>query len=206
MKKSFTLDEKENNIAILYFDIEGEKVNKFSTPVMQELEETISVLKQKSYKSLIFISNKKDFIVGADVNELVEITDYDKAYHVGRKGQLIFDDWSKLPYPTIAVIDGYCMGGGTELSLACTYRLATDHKDTAIALPEVTLGILPGWGGCQRLPKLIGIQKALDVILTGKRLDSKRALRYGMVDKIITREWKLDQAIAFAFGGAIAHS
>lgn len=199
MKKSFILDKRPNDIGILWFDVPGEKVNKFSTAVMLELEETIQSLKEEKLNALLLMSRKENiFIAGADVSEIRDLTDPQQAYEAGRRGQDVFESFSQLPFPTISVINGACMGGGTELSLACDYRLATDAKATKIALPEVNLGILPAWGGCSRLPRLIGIQRALDIILTGRNLNAKRAWRNGLVDKIITAEWMEEQALAFA--------
>jgi len=199
MAHAFHFKKTNDDIGILLFDLPGQKVNKFSTDVMQELEKQLTELAKENLKALIIASGKENiFIAGADINEIKDITDAEKGYEVGRRGQQIFQQLADLPYPTIALIHGASMGGGTEMSLACTYRLASDADKTKIALPEVNLGILPGWGGTQRLPRLIGIQKALDVILTGRKLDAKRALRYGLVDKIVAAEWRLDRALTFA--------
>lgn len=199
MNNAFSLEKRDNGIGILYFDLPGEKVNKFSTPVMLELEEVISRLEQEKLKCLLIISRKQRiFIAGADLKEIFTVTDADRGNELGLFGQGIFTRISKLPFPVIALIDGACMGGGTELALACTYRLATDSPSTKIALPEVNIGLLPGWGGTQRLPRLIGLQNALDVILTGKNLDAKRAYRIGMIDKIIPAEWAEQKALEFA--------
>ena len=200
MSKAFSLEMTDSGIAVLYFDLPGEKVNKFSTSVMEELAAQIDELnKNKEIKCLLLMSKKPGiFIAGADVKEIAVITDEDKGYQVGRKGQEIFGRFEKLPFVKIAVIDGACMGGGTELSLCCDYRLATDSPKTKIALPEVNLGILPGWGGTQRLPRLVGLQRSLDLILSGKNLDAKRGWKAGVVDKVIAAEWALEQALAFA--------
>ena len=200
MSKAFSLEMTDSGIAILYFDLPGEKVNKFSSRVMQEFSEQIEELKQSpDIKCLLLMSKKAGiFIAGADVKEIELITDEEQGYQVGKRGQEIFGNFEKLPFPKIAVIDGACMGGGTELSLCCDYRLATDSPKTKIALPEVNLGILPGWGGTQRLPRLVGLQRSLDIILTGKNLDAKRGWKSGLVDKVIPAEWALEQAIGFA--------
>jgi len=200
MKNAFRFEKREDGIGILYFDIPGESVNKFNTPVMEELEEKADSLKSEDIKCLLFMSGKDSsvFIAGADINEIVDVTDPELGYQVALRGQSVFDRFSKMPFPTIAVIDGACMGGGTELSLACNYRIATDSPATKIALPEVNLGILPGWGGTQRLPRLIGIQRSLDIILTGKNLNAKRAWRSGVIDKIIATEWVIEKSIEFA--------
>jgi 3-hydroxyacyl-CoA dehydrogenase / enoyl-CoA hydratase / 3-hydroxybutyryl-CoA epimerase len=200
MKNAFTFKKRDDGIGILYFDIPGESVNKFNTPVMEELEATAEKIKSEDLKCLLFMSGKESpiFIAGADISEIKDLTDPEVGYQVALRGQFVFDKFAQMPFPTISVINGACMGGGTELSLACTYRVATDSPATKIALPEVNLGILPGWGGTQRLPRLIGLQRSLDFILTGKNLNAKRAYRAGIIDKIITAEWVLEDALKFA--------
>jgi len=200
MSSAFTLEKLDDKISILYFDLPNEKVNKFSSSVMQEFKNRIEELQQRrDIKCLLLMSKKPGiFIAGADVREIQVIDSEQKGYEVGRAGQQVFGDFEKLPFLKVAVIDGACMGGGTELSLCCDFRIATDSPKTKIALPEVNLGILPGWGGTQRLPRLIGIQRSLDVILTGRNLNAKRALKTGIVDKIIPVEWVQEKAIEFA--------
>ena len=167
---------------------------------MQELSEQLDELRQRDDIRCLLLMSKKPgiFIAGADVNAIKDLRDEEEGYRVARQGQEIFGKVEQLPFPTVAVIDGACMGGGTELSLCFTYRIATDSKKTKIAFPEVNLGILPGWGGTQRLPRLIGLQRAMDMILTGRSVDAKRALRSGLIDTIIAAEWVREKAIAFA--------
>ena len=200
MENAFNLEILENNIGLLTFDLPGEKVNKFSTSVMQELDNVLDdLVKNSDLKCLMIISAKKGiYIAGADIKEIVTITDLEKGISVSERGNEVFSKLANLPFPTIAVIDGACMGGGTEMSLACTYRLASDSPRTKIALPEVNLGLFPGWGGTQRLPRLIGLQRSLDIILTGRNLDGMRAYRQGMVDKIIPKEQVKETALKFA--------
>jgi len=200
MENAFQFEILENNIGLLTFDLPGEKVNKFSTPVMREFDIVLDDLaKNSDLKCLIIISAKKGiYIAGADIKEIVTITDLEKGISVSERGNEVFSKLANLPFPTIAVIDGACMGGGTEMSLACTYRLASDSPRTKIALPEVNLGLFPGWGGTQRLPRLIGLQRSLDIILTGRNLDGMRAYRQGVVDKIIPKEQVKETALKFA--------
>ena len=200
MSKAFSFEKIEDSIGILNFDLPVEKVNKFNTETLKELAEWVDQLKQMSdIKCLLLMSKKPGiFIAGADIKEIFGITDENLGYEVARRGQNVFAEFGKLPFPTIAVIDGACMGGGTEISLNCTFRIATDNKKTRIALPEVSLGLLPGWSGTTLLPRMIGIQRALDVILTGRHLDAKRAYRSGMIDKIIAGEWVFEKAVEFA--------
>ncbi len=200
MKNAFNFEMIENKIGVLTFNYPDSKANKFNTATMTELNEKIDeIAKNKDIKCLLFMSAKSSiFIAGADIDEIKDITDPKQGYDVGKKGHEIFAKIENLPFPTVAVINGACMGGGTELSLSCKYRIASDHPKTKIALPEVNLGILPGWGGCTRLPKLIGLQRSLDIILTGKNLIPKRALRAGVIDKIIPKEMVKETAITFA--------
>jgi 3-hydroxyacyl-CoA dehydrogenase/enoyl-CoA hydratase/3-hydroxybutyryl-CoA epimerase len=199
MSSAFKFKIHNGNIGILTFDLPDSRVNIFSSPVMAELEQTLDDLAKKELNCLIIDSGKKgNFTAGADIKEIVNVYDPDVGYKLSRLGQNIFNKISEFSYPSIAVIDGSCMGGGTEMSLACTYRLATDNPKTKIALPEVNIGIFPGWGGTQRLPRLIGLQRSLDVILTGKNLNGERAYRYGIVDKVIPKELVRQSALRFA--------
>jgi 3-hydroxyacyl-CoA dehydrogenase/enoyl-CoA hydratase/3-hydroxybutyryl-CoA epimerase len=200
MNNAFNFEMIENEIGILTFDLRGEKVNKFTTATLTELNDKLNELSKNTViKCLLFMSAKNGiFIAGADVKEFKNITDPKEGYEISKKGHEVLDKIANLPYPTVAVINGASMGGGTELSLACKYRIASDNPKTKIALPEVNLGILPGFGGSIRLPKLIGLQRSLDIILTGKNLIPKRALRAGVIDKIIPKELVKEAAIAFA--------
>jgi 3-hydroxyacyl-CoA dehydrogenase / enoyl-CoA hydratase / 3-hydroxybutyryl-CoA epimerase len=200
MSSSFTTENITADITVLTFDLPAEKVNKFNTAVMMELAERIEILaRQTGIRCLLIRSAKRDqFIAGADIKEIVTVTSEEQGYNASRQGQNIFNALSSLPYPTVAVIDGACAGGGTEFALACTYRLASDNPRTRIALPEVNLGLFPGWGGSQRLPRLIGLQRSLDIILTGKNLDSRRAFKAGIVDRIIPKELVMESATKFA--------
>ena len=191
MAKAFSFEKIEDSIGILYFDLPGEKVNKFNTETMQELSDQIDQLESmQDIQCLLFMSNKPNiFIAGADIKEIFKITNENEGYEIGRMGQNVFARIGQLPFPSVAVIHGACMGGGTELSLNCTFRIATDSEKTKIGLPEVNLGLLPGWSGTTRLPRTIGLQRSLDIILTGRRLNAKRAYRAGLIDKIIAGEW-----------------
>lgn len=175
-----------SEIAILTFDLPGEKVNKLSTPVMTELKAHIEKLKTSSYKMVVFKSAKpKIFIAGADIEEIKNLTTREQVENAVRQGQDIFSLIEDLPMPTMALVNGACAGGGCELILSCDYRIATDDSSTRIGLPETQLGILPGFGGSIRLPRTIGLQASLDVILAGKLLNSKKALKVGLVDYVV---------------------
>ncbi|MFT6924450.1 MAG: 3-hydroxyacyl-CoA dehydrogenase/enoyl-CoA hydratase/3-hydroxybutyryl-CoA epimerase [Psychromonas sp.] len=203
---NFTLDISQAGpmagVAILTFDFPGERINKLDSEALLELREKIDDLaKNNAVKLLVFRSAKKDiFIVGADINEIKDLVNEEQAYKAIRTGQLIIDGISKLPFPTLAVINGVCLGGGCELALACTYRIATDNINAIIGLPEVSLGIIPGFGGCVRLPKLIGLQAALQLILSAKPVPPKKALRLKLVDHLYNNELEESSVADFIVG------
>ena len=145
-------------------------------------------LKNSSYRAVVFISRKKNiFIAGVDIEQIKKLKttqDYTKAVE---DGQEIFNRLEDLPMPVIAAIDGACVGGGCELALACDYRIATDDPSTKIGLPEVRLGLIPGFGGCVRLPRVIGLQASLDIILAGKTVVGKKAAKMGLVDECVPK-------------------
>lgn len=182
----FVVDEQA--IAWLTFDRPGAKVNVLSRNVMKWLDQLITRLEDEAaagrVKSVVIRSGKPGtFIAGADVNEIGAITDPHEGAAAAAAGQQVFVRLAALPVPTVAAVDGVCLGGGTELILACSYRIATDRRETRIGLPEVQLGIIPGFGGTTRLPRLIGMRAALDIILTGRPVDARKAERIGLVDE-----------------------
>lgn len=182
---AINLTEK-NGIATLTFDLPNEKVNKLSSAVMTELKSHLDKLKTSNYKFVIIKSAKpKIFIAGADIEEIKHLKTEPEVRSAVNGGQTIFNMIEDLPMPTMALVNGACAGGGCELILACDYRIATDDSSTRIGLPETQLGILPGFGGCVRLPRVVGIQAALDVILAGKLLNAKKALKIGLVDHVV---------------------
>ena len=134
----------------------------------------------------MLISGKPDtFIAGADIDEFVALQTREEAEALVRAGQVLINRLENLGKPIVAAIHGACLGGGFEAALACSYRVATDHPKTVIGLPEIQLGIIPAAGGCQRLPRLIGVRAALDIILAGKTVPAARAFRLGMVDELV---------------------
>ncbi len=189
----------QGDVAVVEFDLVGEKVNKFSTPVMTRLKEVLEELKKSSYKAVIFKSNKpKIFIAGADIEEIKSMTTKEQFETAVKGGQDILNMVEDLPIPTIAAVNGACMGGGCEFILACDYRIASEDSSTKIGLPEIQLGILPGFGGTQRMPRAIGLQAALDVILAGKSVNAKKALKMGLVDKMVHPNLLEEQAMKWA--------
>lgn len=185
----FSIDK--SGIAHLIFDLPNEKINKLSGEVLLELEKAINVIEgNKAIRVLLISSDKKDvFIAGADINEIKGITDKKDALVKVSRGQNILNRLSELKIPTIAIINGACLGGGLELALACGYRVAVVNKKTILGLPEVNLGIIPGFGGTQRLPKLVGLKESLKMILSGKPVDVKKAAQIGLVDEVVREEF-----------------
>lgn len=201
--RAFRLEVGSGGLATLTFDMPGKRANIFDLPTAGELERTIGELAQRrDIEALVLVSAKEGiFIAGADVNEIAEVEDPAVAEATSRRGQAIFAAWEALPFPTVAAVRGTCMGGGTELALASTYILVSDRPELRIGLPEVRLGILPGWGGCVRLPRRIGIAAALDIILAGKAVPGRKALALGLADALLPD----GQFLALARDFALAH-
>jgi 3-hydroxyacyl-CoA dehydrogenase / enoyl-CoA hydratase / 3-hydroxybutyryl-CoA epimerase len=186
--KHWTKSKDADHIIWLSFDRKDETVNSINDEVLDELNGLLQeVVEDKNAIGLIICSGKdKGFIAGADVNEFTKFAGPAEVVGFLRKGQAVFSRLEAIKIPTVAMIDGFCMGGGLELALACDYRIATDSDSTRIGLPEILLGIHPGWGGSVRLPKLIGGFDALtQVILTGAGLRASKAKRLGVVDDIV---------------------
>lgn len=189
-----------DKVVDIVFDLYGEKVNKLTTPIMEELDALIEQLAGTDDIELLVLRSGKPgiFIAGADIAEIEDITDPAVGAAMSAKGHGILNRLSALSFPTIAVIDGACLGGGLELALACTYRIATDNPKTSIGLPEVNLGVIPGFGGTQRLPRLIGMPKALSMILTGKPINGRKAFKFGVVDAVVPAEFVTEKIAEFA--------
>jgi 3-hydroxyacyl-CoA dehydrogenase/enoyl-CoA hydratase/3-hydroxybutyryl-CoA epimerase len=176
----------QGEIALIDFDLYGEKVNKLNTPIMMRLKEVLEEVRTSKARALVIRSKKsKIFIAGADIEEIKSMNKREEFEKAVESGQAILSMIEDLPMPTIASIHGACMGGGCELALACDYRIATDDSSTRIGLPETKLGIIPGFGGCVRLPRVIGVQAALEIILQGKALAGPKALKAGLIDKCV---------------------
>jgi 3-hydroxyacyl-CoA dehydrogenase/enoyl-CoA hydratase/3-hydroxybutyryl-CoA epimerase len=184
--RHWRLARDADGIVWLTFDKAGASTNTFSKDVMEELAAIVDRLAAERPKGLVIRSGKgSGFIAGADVEEFAQIESVDEALAIVRRGWETFNRLAALPFPTVALIEGFCMGGGVELALACRYRIAVDVPGTRFALPEVMLGILPGWGGVKRLPGLVGPSAALDMMLTGRSIDARRAKKMGLVDEAV---------------------
>ncbi len=203
MTASFTLHVGRDGLATLVFDVPGKRANVISLSVLEELEQVVEDLgERRDVSCLVLLSGKEStFIAGADVEQIAAVQDPAVAESFTRRGQAIYGAWERLPFPTVAAVRGTCMGGGTELCLASTFILLSDRPELRIGLPEVRLGILPAWGGCTRLPRRIGIAAALDMILTGKAVSGRSALKSGLADALLPDA----QFLALVRDFALAH-
>jgi 3-hydroxyacyl-CoA dehydrogenase/enoyl-CoA hydratase/3-hydroxybutyryl-CoA epimerase len=173
----------ESNVLWVNFNRADQAINALNEEAMREFEKILDDPKTVNYAAFVVASTKSSgFIAGADIEQFVALKEENEAFALVRQGQIVFDKLEKLSIPTIALIQGFCLGGGLELVLACRYRIAIDVPATRLGLPEVLLGIHPGWGGCCRLPRLIGAMPAMNLILSGRTLDAKRAAKLGVVD------------------------
>ena len=195
---SYVIDK--NGIAVLTFDLPGEKVNKLTTAVMGELDLLLDeIAANHAIRALVFRSGKPEiFIAGADIAEIRDITDANKGEELSRKGQSVLGKLESLPFPTVAAIHGPCLGGGLELALACSHRVVSNDPRTALGLPEVKICIMPGFGGTQRLPRLVGLANSLEMILTGKNVHAKKAKKFGLADEVTYKETLLNVALSVA--------
>jgi 3-hydroxyacyl-CoA dehydrogenase/enoyl-CoA hydratase/3-hydroxybutyryl-CoA epimerase len=183
---AWRLVRDEEGLAWLHLDSPGRGANVLSADVLLELAGRLQELEQHPPRGLVILSDKPTgFIAGADIREFTELKDQDGAYAAIRRGQEVFDRLAALPFPTAALVHGFCVGGGLELALACRYRVARDDKGTRLGLPEVRLGIHPGFGGSVRAIQLLGPIKAMDLMLTGRTLDGRSARRLGLVDECV---------------------
>lgn len=193
---------RPDGILVLTLDRSDQGVNALSRAVLDELESMIERIQLELPKGIVIISGKDaGFIPGADIKGFEQIAAKGLVEDWIRRGQLIFQKLAELRCPTVAAIHGHCMGGGTEIALACRYRIASNDEKTRIGLPEIKLGIYPGWGGSVRAPRLVGAPAAMDLMLTGRSLSASAARAMGLVDKVVAREQLLDEAVKLAQRG-----
>jgi 3-hydroxyacyl-CoA dehydrogenase/enoyl-CoA hydratase/3-hydroxybutyryl-CoA epimerase len=199
-REIFRLEVASSGLATLCFDLPGSSVNLFTRQALEQLGDRIEELRERDdIGCLVLLSGKaKSFCHGADVELIGGLETAEEGELGARAGQELFRSWQELPFPTVAAIHATCMGGATEISLASTFRLVSDDENLRVGLPEVRLGILPGWGGCVRLPRVVGLTDALDLILAGKSLSGARALRMGLADALLPHHGFLHHVRTFA--------
>ncbi len=189
-------DVRADGVWVLTFDRPGSSANIFDLGTLRELDKELELIERNpSIRGVVFISAKKAiFVAGADLKSMSEATP-DQIRQMIELGQGVFHRIATLRLPTVAAIHGAAVGGGCEIALACDYRIASTDKATKIGLPETQIGLLPAWGGSTRLPRLVGLPKALDIILAGKALAAKPALKCGLVDEVAPVEYLLKAAV-----------
>ena len=187
---NYKIDDK--NIVWLCIDKNNSNANVLSADVLQELQAILKEIDNSKPTGLVIYSGKQTgFIMGADINEFIGISDPDKAYEIIRQGQKLMDKLESTAYPTVCVINGFALGGGLELAMACRYRLCLKNDRSIIGLPEVQLGLHPGFGGTIRAVKIAGVRSAMNLMLTGKPITTKKALKQGFINKICNQnEWR----------------
>jgi 3-hydroxyacyl-CoA dehydrogenase/enoyl-CoA hydratase/3-hydroxybutyryl-CoA epimerase len=201
---SLWADLRSDGVAVIRFDLANEALNTLQASFAEELTALLSRLEpDPALKAVVFSSGKPDsFIAGADIKMLSAVQRSAQAAELSRTGQRALAAFASYPVPVVAAIHGACLGGGLELALACSARVASTDPETKLGLPEVQLGILPGLGGTQRLPRLVGIENALDLLLSGKQIDGQRALAMGLIDELVPKSILLDAARRLALARA----
>jgi 3-hydroxyacyl-CoA dehydrogenase / enoyl-CoA hydratase / 3-hydroxybutyryl-CoA epimerase len=183
--KNWRFETDEDEIVWLHFDKADSSTNVLSSDVFEEFFVILDQLAEMNPKGLIILSDKKNgFIAGANIEEFTQLESKEETLELLRVGQSAFDKLEALPFPTLSLINGFCLGGGLEVALACDYRIALDDPKTRLGLPEVLLGIHPGWGGTMRMTRLIGAPAAMDLMLSGRTVNARAAKKMGIVDKI----------------------
>jgi 3-hydroxyacyl-CoA dehydrogenase/enoyl-CoA hydratase/3-hydroxybutyryl-CoA epimerase len=184
--RNWRLERDSDGIAWLIFDKAGASANTLSADVLTELSAILTELAATPPKGLVIRSGKDSgFIAGADIEDFERVKAVDDAIAIVKRGWDVFNQLAAVPFPTLTLIRGFCLGGGLELALACRYRVVVDEPGTRLGLPEVMLGIVPGWGGIRRLPRLAGAPAALDLLLTGRTIDARRAKKLGIADESV---------------------
>lgn len=202
-QSAFHLQMRLDHVGVITIDVPGEKMNTLRAAFAQQLAAVIDEARRdKQLAGLVLISGKPDnFIAGADISMIADCRSAQEAEALARQGQEAMAAIAALPFPVVAAIHGACLGGGLELALACDARICSLDDKTRLGLPEVQLGLLPGSGGTQRLPRLIGLQQALPLILTGKTLRAKQARKLGLVDDAVPQAILLETAVARVLKG-----
>lgn len=202
---AFTLVRQDNAIAHLVMDVVGDTMNTLKAEFAEQVAEVLAEIKSDTtIKGVVLCSGKKDsFVAGADINMINNCNTKEDVMAMTRQGQMLFSQLEQLNVPIVAAIHGACLGGGLELAMACHARVCSDSDKTALGLPEVQLGLLPGGGGTQRLPKLVGVQTALDMMLTGKQLRPNQALKAGLVNDVVPKSILIQTAESMILLGKV---
>ncbi len=198
--EGLTIEKRGDGVAIVRMDIPGEPMNTLKSDFVDAFTEVFDSLESDpEVKAIVFTSGKKDsFIAGADVSMLESVKTAEEGERISREGHKAMNRIEGCPKPVVAAIHGVALGGGLEVALACQARVASNSHKTKLGLPESQLGLLPGAGGTQRLPRLVGVQPALDMMLTGKQIEAKKALKMGLVDEVVPPSILLDTAAELA--------
>lgn len=188
--EAITLEFNEDGLAVLTLDLPGKKLNVLSRSVFEELRDKLEEIRVGGDARALVIESGKagSFVAGADVGDLKQITSAEEGEELSTQASGVLNQIGELGIPSVCAIDGVCLGGGLELALACSYRLVTDNSGTQLGLPEVQLGLIPGAGGTQRLPRLIGFTESLELILTGKKVRPKKARKLGLADEVVPEQ------------------
>ncbi|MBT6211442.1 MAG: hypothetical protein HOI35_15675 [Woeseia sp.] len=189
---NWTLETDDNSVAWLCIDKADSSANVLSASVLHELDDLLTGFERQPPTGVVIHSGKSNgFIMGADINEFTSIQTADEGFKLIRLGQQLFDRLEALPCPTVAIINGFCLGGGFELAMACTYRIALETDRAVIGLPEVQLGLHPGFGGTIRSVQIAGVRNAMQLMLTGKPIRVVKAKSQGLIDRIVAADdWR----------------
>lgn len=199
------VEERSSGVAVILLGGVDERTVILTKERIEALRGAIAQVRDLKPKGVIFLGpHDQMFTVGADISVIRDVVDPLVGEQLAQVGQAAYSEIESLPFPTIAAISGPCVGGGLELALACHHRICSEHSSTILGLPEVLLGIIPGFGGTQRLPRLIGIQKALSLILTGQKVRAREALALGLVDEVVPVVRLLDRAENILVGVPLA--
>jgi len=192
----FILVDKSDGIAVITIN-RPDKLNSLNEEVLKELEKTLDELEDDNEIKVLLIrgAGDKAFVAGADIGELKELNK-ETGFNKSKRGQELFNRLEQLSKPVIAAINGYALGGGLELAMACDFRIASENAK--LGQPEINLGIIPGYGGTQRLARIVGISKAKELIFLGDMIEAEEALRIGLINKVVPHEKLMEEAISFA--------
>ncbi|MFW2387145.1 MAG: fatty acid oxidation complex subunit alpha FadJ [Polyangiales bacterium] len=198
--EGLTIEKRDDGVAIIRMDIPGEPMNTLKSNFIDTFTEVYDAVENDAdVKAIVFTSGKKDsFIAGADITMLEAVETAEDGERLALEGHKVMNRIENFPKPVVAAIHGVALGGGLETALACHARVASDNKKTQLGLPEAQLGLLPGGGGTQRLPRQVGVQPALDMMLTGKQIPAKKALKMGLVDDVVPESILIETAAELA--------